>query len=182
MEVCETLNQERTPICAGVVLRTHLLIINFCTGEKKDFEVYSCHASPDGSRLVTAAGGTKHRAPFSHVRKAQSGTCLLIGVKRWPCPNMVYGCHLQCRRREVLEAEAARFHELSLRDDTHGSFFADGSLCGFWRGRQDCLRLYPRSYASVAHIYIWYVLKKWGAPQGTMMLKVLGRNKRATSG
>ncbi|MCJ1387531.1 HIR complex subunit [Xylographa bjoerkii] len=25
-------------------------------GEKKDFEVYSCHISPDGSRLVTAAG------------------------------------------------------------------------------------------------------------------------------
>ena len=27
-------------------------------GEKKDFEVYSCHVSPDGTRLVTAAGGT----------------------------------------------------------------------------------------------------------------------------
>jgi protein HIRA/HIR1 len=26
-------------------------------GEKKDFEVYSCHVSPDGERLVTAAGG-----------------------------------------------------------------------------------------------------------------------------
>lgn len=27
------------------------------SGEKKDFEVYSCHVSPDGARLVTAAGG-----------------------------------------------------------------------------------------------------------------------------
>jgi protein HIRA/HIR1 len=27
-------------------------------GEKKDFEVYSCHVSPDGTRLATAAGGT----------------------------------------------------------------------------------------------------------------------------
>ena len=27
------------------------------SGEKKDFEVYSCHISPDGLRLVTAAGG-----------------------------------------------------------------------------------------------------------------------------
>ena len=27
------------------------------TGERKDFEVYSCDVSPDGSRLVTAAGG-----------------------------------------------------------------------------------------------------------------------------
>lgn len=26
-------------------------------GEKKDFEIYSCHVSPDGIRLVTAAGG-----------------------------------------------------------------------------------------------------------------------------
>ncbi|KAK4695387.1 protein HIRA/HIR1, partial [Lecanoromycetidae sp. Uapishka_2] len=26
------------------------------SGEKKDFEVYSCHVSPDGTRLVTAAG------------------------------------------------------------------------------------------------------------------------------
>lgn len=31
---------------------------NGITGEKKDFEVYSCHVSPDGERLVTAAGGT----------------------------------------------------------------------------------------------------------------------------
>ncbi len=27
------------------------------SGEKKDYEVYSCHVSPDGKRLVTAAGG-----------------------------------------------------------------------------------------------------------------------------
>lgn len=26
-------------------------------GEQKDFEVYSCHVSPDGTRLATAAGG-----------------------------------------------------------------------------------------------------------------------------
>ena len=30
------------------------------SGEKKDFEVYSCHVSPDGTRLVTAAGGESH--------------------------------------------------------------------------------------------------------------------------
>lgn len=28
-------------------------------GERKDFEVYSCDVSPDGKRLVTAAGGEK---------------------------------------------------------------------------------------------------------------------------
>ena len=32
------------------------------SGEKKDFEVYSCHISPDGKRLVTAAGGEKDLA------------------------------------------------------------------------------------------------------------------------
>ena len=36
-------------------------------GEKKDFEVYSCHVSPDGSRLVTAAGGM-----FRHTIKSIS--------------------------------------------------------------------------------------------------------------
>lgn len=33
------------------------------SGEKKDFEVYSCHVSPDGTRLVTAAGGGGLRSP-----------------------------------------------------------------------------------------------------------------------
>ena len=28
------------------------------SGERKDFEIYSCHVSPDGARLVTAGGGT----------------------------------------------------------------------------------------------------------------------------
>lgn len=32
---------------------TSLILI----GERKDFEVYSCDVSPDGKRLVTAAGG-----------------------------------------------------------------------------------------------------------------------------
>ena len=34
------------------------------SGEKKDFEVYSCHVSPDGTRLVTAAGGERNLAIF----------------------------------------------------------------------------------------------------------------------
>src|SRR5690348_13365123 len=35
-------------------------------GERKDFEVYSCDVSPDGSRLVTAAGGEQvmNMCPF----------------------------------------------------------------------------------------------------------------------
>lgn len=32
-------------------------------GDKKDFEVYSCNVSPDGSRLVTAGGGKQLSAP-----------------------------------------------------------------------------------------------------------------------
>ena len=34
------------------------------SGEKKDFEVYSCHVSPDGTRLVTAAGGERTLSIF----------------------------------------------------------------------------------------------------------------------
>lgn len=34
-----------------------MLISVTCVGERKDFEVYSCDVSPDGKRLVTAAGG-----------------------------------------------------------------------------------------------------------------------------
>ncbi|RQM05713.1 hypothetical protein DH86_00003780, partial [Scytalidium sp. 3C] len=35
-------------------------------GEQKDFEVYSCHVSPDGSRLASAAGGTNEPPPVEN--------------------------------------------------------------------------------------------------------------------
>ena len=38
-----------------------LLTVPVHAGEQKDFEVYSCHISPDGSRLATAGGGTSMR-------------------------------------------------------------------------------------------------------------------------
>ncbi|KAL1306993.1 hypothetical protein AAFC00_005624 [Neodothiora populina] len=41
-------------------------------GDKKDFEVYSCHVSPDGSRLVTA-GGDGHVRIWSTEAIANSG-------------------------------------------------------------------------------------------------------------
>ena len=44
------------------------------SGEKKDFEVYSCHVSPDGSRLVTAAGGMIFASKGDHDQVF----CLLI--------------------------------------------------------------------------------------------------------
>ncbi|KAJ5145448.1 histone transcription regulator slm9 [Penicillium bovifimosum] len=34
-------------------------------GERKDFEVYSCDVSPDGKRLVTAAGGELNPSSFA---------------------------------------------------------------------------------------------------------------------
>ncbi|EGC43052.1 histone transcription regulator slm9 [Histoplasma capsulatum var. duboisii H88] len=37
-------------------------------GERKDFEVYSCDVSPDGKRLVTAAGGTNEPPPVENWR------------------------------------------------------------------------------------------------------------------
>jgi len=39
-------------------------------GDKKDHEVYSCHVSPDGSRLVTAAGGEPLMNRVNHNRTA----------------------------------------------------------------------------------------------------------------
>ena len=36
-------------------------------GDLKDIEVYSCHVSPDGKRLATAAGG-----PYAHNRRART--------------------------------------------------------------------------------------------------------------
>lgn len=42
-------------------------------GEQKDFEVYSCHVSPDGKRLATAGGGMWH-CPLTQ--------CYFILVKR----------------------------------------------------------------------------------------------------
>ena len=41
--------------CTGWILGVELIL--HATGERKDFEVYSCDVSPDGKRLVTAAGG-----------------------------------------------------------------------------------------------------------------------------
>lgn len=68
-------------------------------GERKDFEVYSCDISPDGSRLVTAAGGefgpTPVASPLVGIRERLVlifGACVcacLVG--RWIRANMVYG-------------------------------------------------------------------------------------------
>jgi hypothetical protein len=43
----------RFPLLGFVLLRLGISD----TGERKDFEVYSCDVSLDGSRLVSAAGG-----------------------------------------------------------------------------------------------------------------------------
>lgn len=54
----------RGPVSACVLL---ILIHGPRIGEKKDFEVYSCHVSPDGSRLVTAAGGERAHMTGSDI-------------------------------------------------------------------------------------------------------------------
>lgn len=40
------------------------------TGDLKDIEVYSCHVSPDGKRLATAAGGPYTQYCAAHTRCA----------------------------------------------------------------------------------------------------------------
>jgi hypothetical protein len=53
-------------------------------GEKKDFEVYSCHVSPDGTRLVTAAGGEG-----TMLEQGERRAGLLLTHCRWLCTRLV---------------------------------------------------------------------------------------------
>lgn len=68
---------------AAVVNTSRLVLLGTCTctwisasilltraataGEQKDFEVYSCDVSPDGTRLATAAGGSFTHSRVSHA-------------------------------------------------------------------------------------------------------------------
>ncbi|KAK0117648.1 HIR complex subunit [Cadophora gregata] len=54
-------------------------------GEQKDFEVYSCHVSPDGSRLATAAGD-------GHVRIWSTEAILQAGDVNYTKPKQL--CHM----------------------------------------------------------------------------------------
>ncbi|TVY14025.1 Protein hir-1 [Lachnellula arida] len=55
------------------------------SGEQKDFEVYSCHVSPDGSRLATAAGD-------GHVRIWSTDAILQAGDSNYSKPKQL--CHM----------------------------------------------------------------------------------------
>ncbi|TAQ90546.1 hypothetical protein B7494_g1125 [Chlorociboria aeruginascens] len=55
------------------------------SGEQKDFEVYSCHVSPDGSRLATAAGD-------GHVRIWSTDAILQAGDPNYSKPKQL--CHM----------------------------------------------------------------------------------------
>jgi|SRR5271154_43725 len=80
----------------SVLQRGRELILTYdTTGEKKDFEVYSCHVSPDGERLVTAAGGAF--SPFSPVDSAiESNGNGGLTFKRRICSHLVDRRHIQC--------------------------------------------------------------------------------------
>lgn len=84
-------------------------------GEKKDFEAYSCHVSPDGSRLVTAAGG----ASFTWCL-----LCAWLTSCRWLRSDLVNRSDLQCRRSGVLQTQAVGVHEPSFRHDSYRAVFA----------------------------------------------------------
>ncbi|EPE28973.1 WD40 repeat-like protein [Glarea lozoyensis ATCC 20868] len=55
------------------------------SGEQKDFEVYSCHVSPDGTRLATAAGD-------GHVRIWSTEAILQAGDPNYTKPKQL--CHM----------------------------------------------------------------------------------------
>ena len=72
-------------------------------GEQKDYEVYSCHVSPDGSRLATAAGGkfwspkrckwhADHIWIDGHVRIWSTDAILHAEDPNYPQPKQL--CHM----------------------------------------------------------------------------------------
>ena len=67
--------------------RIHMLIRGLCVvaGEQKDFEVYSCHISPDGSRLATAGGD-------GHVRVWSTESIYNANDKTYNKPRQL--CHM----------------------------------------------------------------------------------------
>ena len=97
------------------------------SGEKKDFEVYSCHVSPDGSRLVTAAGGMldlARRFPFTD-----------LGPYRWIRSGVVNRCYIQCGGTRLLQAQAIGLHELSYWNNTHSQVLWEWTVSCFWGRR-----------------------------------------------
>lgn len=63
-------------------LLTDALLAPGHLGEQKDFEVYSCHVSPDGSRLATAAGGMEYAISVRNCAKYGSGQMVTSGFGR----------------------------------------------------------------------------------------------------
>ena len=118
------------------------------SGDKKDFEVYSCHVSPDSSRLVTAAGGS---SMFHAV------TRILIHSCRWPCADLVDRSDIQRGGPQLHQAEAACFDELPFRHNTYRTVLAQWQVLGFRGRRQNRMRLYPRSKSALPFSHIRWV-------------------------
>lgn len=77
-------------------------------GEKKDHEVYSCHVSPDGSRLATAAGD-------GHVRIWSTEAIL----------NASNPAHTQAKQLASLSYHSGTVH--SVRFSPNGKYLASGA-------------------------------------------------------
>lgn len=124
------------------------------TGEQKDFEVYSCHVSPDGSRLATAGGGM--RAPNPSSLSPPSVRDRFLTLRRWPCTGLVHRVDLPVRRPLLLQTAPALPHEPPPRHDSLRALLPQRSLSRLGRRRQDHLHIPPRHQPSVTRGYVWY--------------------------
>ena len=146
------------------------------TGEKKDHEVYSCHVSPDGARLVTAAGGRSQLLLTDPYKKLPP---LIIHI-RLSCPSLVYRCDLQCWRSGAWRTQTVGVDELSYRHNPCCKILFQWKVSGFRSGRQGRLCIFARSKPPTSCSYIWYVVWRISSRHGKMLITSLRINRTAT--
>lgn len=96
------------------------------SGEKKDFDVYSCHVSPDGTRLVTAAGGESLQ--FHRWNRKLSMTCADGHVRIWST-DAIYNAgdpnYSKPRQLASMSYHSGTIH--TVRFSSSGKFLASGA-------------------------------------------------------
>lgn len=122
------------------------------TGEQKDFEVYSCHVSPDGSRLATAGGGMRAPSFFLYLPLRDT----ILTLHRWPCPSVVHRVDIPVRRSLLLEAAPTLPYEPPPWHNSLRPLLSQRSLSRVRRRRQDNLHIPSRHQPSLTCRYVWY--------------------------
>ena len=98
------------------------------SGEKKDFEVYSCHVSPDGTRLVTAAGGDYHYSERFETKVQLTETHIDGFVRIWST-EAIYSAgdpsYSKPRQLAYMNYHSGTIH--SVRFSGNGKYLASGA-------------------------------------------------------